>query len=61
MNECISLCFAATSFIKDIGSILTSEMAPNEIEDKVKKLTSAQKFHLLEASWCSNGRFCLPN
>ena len=40
--------FAATSFIDDIGSIITAEMAPNEIEDKVIKLSSAQKFHLLK-------------
>ena len=40
--------FAATSFIDDIGSIITAEMAPKEIEDKVKKLSSAQKFHLLK-------------
>ena len=40
--------FAATSFIDDIGSIITAEMAPNEIEDKVNKLSSAQKFHLLK-------------
>ena len=41
--------FAATSFIDDIGSIITAEMAPNvKIEDKVKKISSAQKFHLLK-------------
>ena len=37
---------AATSFVDDTGAIITAEMAPHEIEDKVKKLSCGQKFHL---------------
>ena len=52
--------FAVTSFIDDIGSIITAKMAPNEIEDKVKKLNSAQKFHLLKHHVVPMADFVFP-
>ena len=49
-----------TSFVDDIGTIISAEMAPHEIEDKVKKLSCGQKFHLLKHHVVPNADFVFP-
>ena len=49
-----------TSFVDDIGTVISAEMAPHEIEDKVKKLSCGQKFHLLKHHVVPNADFVFP-